>query len=383
MMLSKYWACAIGITAALVGCGSSSEPRRDFHTLQPAASATPATTGSAAGAFATAGNASPATAAGGGMAAAPITASPNTVAAGAAGQSGALNGAAVGGSGAAATSMAMAGGAGRAGTAGNADEMVSSASGPEPSRLPMVKGTCPELKDGMLTVTGTSLQLSVGTKPGPMYFYWHATTQHYDEVERALPHVTADTKTHGGMVASFEQTNNMGTNTGNNVWYTGDFDAADQLLACGIQKGLIDTNRIYTAGYSAGGIQACAMVATHGSYIASAICYSGSAAVFQGTPKDKTHLPPVLLPHGAAGSDVLILDMAQQSVAWEGDYTKAGGFAIDCMDGGDHLTSAAKRMGLDGHALEFLNAHPYGIHPEPYAGGLPSGWPMYCKIVKQ
>lgn len=239
------------------------------------------------------------------------------------------------------------------------------------------------MKDGIITVAGTSLQLTVGTKPGPAYFYWHATTQHYGEVERALPKATANTKTKGGFVASFELTNNKGTNTGNGVWYTGDFDAADQILACAIQKGIVDTTRIYTAGYSAGGIQACAMVTTHGQYLAAAICYSGSAAVFSGMPKDKSHLPPTLVPHGAPGSDVLILDMAQQSVAWENAYTAAGGFAIDCMDGGDHLASASKRMGLDGRAMEFLDAHPYKVSPEPYASGLPSGWPAYCNVVSK
>jgi hypothetical protein len=279
-----------------------------------------------------------------------------------------------------------------AGSAPESPPMTSAAAGaaapsgersrPDPSQLPTVKGECPAFRDGMISVAGTSLQLWAGTKPGPVYFYWHATTQHWDEVERALPNATKDVATQGGFVASFEETNMQGINTGNYVWYTGDFDAMDQLLACGIEKGIVDTTRIYTAGYSAGGIQACAMVTTHASYLAAAICYSGSAAVVGGTPKDPTRLPPVLVPHGAPGSDVLILDMAQQSVAWERDYTKAGGFAIDCMDGGDHLSSAFTRMGLDGHAMEFLHAHPYGVAPEPYAAALPSGWPAYCQIAK-
>jgi hypothetical protein len=278
--------------------------------------------------------------------------------------------------------MGSVGAAGAAAPSGNAEGPSGDRTRPDPSKLPTVKGSCPAFEEGMITVAGTSLQLWAGDKPGPVYFYWHATTQHWDEVERALPNATKNVATEGGFVASFELTNNQGTNTGNFVWYTGDFDAVDQLLACGIEKGLVDTTRIYTAGYSAGGIQACAMATTHASYLAAAICYSGSAAVIGGTPKDPSRLPPVLVPHGAPGSDVLILDMAQQSVAWERDYTKAGGFAIDCMDGGDHLASAAKRMGLDGRAMEFLAAHPFGIEPEPYAAALPSGWPEYCQIAK-
>ena len=28
----------------------------------------------------------------------------------------------------------------------------------------------------------------------------------------------------------------------------------------------------------------------------------------------------------------------------------------------------------------FMQDHPFGIAPEPYAGGLPAGYPSYCKI---
>jgi hypothetical protein len=53
-----------------------------------------------------------------------------------------------------------------------------------------------------------------------------------------MPGATQGVGANGGIVASFDTTNAQKTNTGNNVWYTGDFDTADQILACGIQKGL-------------------------------------------------------------------------------------------------------------------------------------------------
>jgi hypothetical protein len=247
--------------------------------------------------------------------------------------------------------------------------------------LPAAPPSCPDLATGATTINGTALHLWVGSKPGPMYFYWHATGQQYTEVDRGMPGVTQGVGTNGGIVASFDTTNAQKTNTGNNVWYTGDFDTADQILACGIQKGLVDTTRIYTAGYSAGGLQACAMVSQRGAYLAAAICYSGGAAIISGTPVDTSHLPPTLLAHGAQGSDMFILDFNVASHNWENQYKAAGGFSIDCDDGGDHITSAFTRMGLGGHAMEFLAAHPYGVTPEPYAGGLPAGWPAYCHVV--
>jgi hypothetical protein len=252
---------------------------------------------------------------------------------------------------------------------------------PAADKLPTVTGTCPDLKTGAATINGTALQLWVGTKPGPMYFYWHATGQTYTEVMQGMPGATAGVTTDGGIVASFSTTNKMGADTGNSVWFTGDFVTADQILACGIQKGLIDTSRIYTAGYSAGGLQACAMVAQRGKYLAAAICYSGGASQIGGTPQDKSNLPPTLLLHGGAGKDMFILDFNAQSHTWETAYVKAGGFAIDCDDGGDHITSAGTRMGFGGRAMPFFKDHPFNTKPEPYSP-LPTTWPTYCQIAK-
>jgi hypothetical protein len=123
-------------------------------------------------------------------------------------------------------------------------------------------------------------------------------------------------------------------------------------------------------------------VAQRGKYLAAAICYSGGAAIISGTPQDTTDLPATLLLHGAAGKDTFILDFNQASQTWATAYVKAGGFAINCDDGGDHITSAFARMGFGGRAMPFLAAHTYDNEPEPYAGGLPSGWPSYCQIVK-
>ncbi len=250
---------------------------------------------------------------------------------------------------------------------------------PPADKLPTVTGTCPSLTTGPITVNGTAGNIWVGTKPGPMYIYWHATGTTYTEIDQGMPGATSGVATNGGIALSFNTTNNQGTDTGDAVWFTGDFDSSDQVLACGIQKGLVDTSRIYTAGYSAGGLQACAMVATRGKYLAAAICYSGGAAIISGTPQDTSNLPATLLLHGAAGKDTFILDFNAQSQTWANQYTTAGGFAINCDDGGDHITSAFTRMGFGGRAMPFLQAHTWHQTPEPY-DPLPSDWPSYCTI---
>jgi hypothetical protein len=251
------------------------------------------------------------------------------------------------------------GGASGASGMGTGGTVVSSDGKPPADKLPKVNGACPPMTTGTATVNGTPAHIWAGTKPGPAYIYWHATGTAYTEVMQGMPGATGAVGTAGGFVVSFDSTNSKGTNTGNGVWFTGDLESADQVLACAIEKGIVDTSRIYTAGYSAGGLQACAMVAQRSKYLAAAICYSGGAAIIQGTPTDKSNLPAVLLLHGGMGKDTFILDFFNASQSWGAAYVKAGGFAI----------------------MKFFQAHTFGLKPEPYSP-LPADWPMYCQIMK-
>ena len=75
-----------------------------------------------------------------------------------------------------------------------------------------------------------------------------------------------------------------------------------------------------------------------------------------------------------------ILDFAQASKSYEQQIRKLAGFAVDCDDGGTHI-DIAKRFQVAPSAWAFLKSHPFGVSPEPYAGGLPAGFPSYCSIV--
>jgi hypothetical protein len=131
--------------------------------------------------------------------------------------------------------------------------------GSEPSMLPQVKGSCPALKDGNVSLDGATVRLWVGSKPGPLYMYFHGTGTSPGEIDQGIPGATSSVKSEGGIAASWDQSNGRGTTTGT-IWYTGDLEAADQLVACGIEQGLVDTTRIHVAGYSAGGLQTGAFI---------------------------------------------------------------------------------------------------------------------------
>ncbi|MGH7270408.1 MAG: hypothetical protein ACREJ3_08250, partial [Polyangiaceae bacterium] len=143
----------------------------------------------------------------------------------------------------------------------------------------------------------------------------------------------------------------------------------------------IDPRRIHTAGYSAGGLQTVYMWFARSGYLASVISYSGGDDVIDKVPlQDPSNAPAAIAAHGAMGSDALGIDFAQASATWESDIKSAGGFSIDCNDGGNHLAFFQTRApGLKPVALKFFDAHPFGVKPEPYTS-LPAGFPSYCKI---
>jgi hypothetical protein len=250
--------------------------------------------------------------------------------------------------------------------------------------IPKAKQTCPSLADldgTNVTILGNPVTIWSGPagSVGPMVFYWHATSATSQEAVAGLGPGTREVVTSGGVIASFNQSNGIGTNTGDFTWYTGDFEAADEILACAKQQGLVDLARIHAAGYSPGSCQTAAMVYAR-AYLASVVCYSGGAKTM-GPLLDPKNPPALFAVHGAVGKDVYGVDIAQNTLLLGSDLKGKGSFVIDCDDGGDHLQSGPARLaGAAGSAWQFLNDHPYGVTPEPYQT-LPSTFPSYCKVM--
>ena len=192
--------------------------------------------------------------------------------------------------------------------------------------------------------TGT-LQAQIWAAPnvtagGPIIVYWHGTgSSPTSEVPLAFD-VNAVTAA-GGVIAGFISSSRTGTttgDTGNGVWFQSDAAFADQVVACAISQLHVDPRRIHVAGYSAGALQTVYMWFARSGYVASVISYSGGTdGANQVRMQDATNVPPLIAAHGAMGQDMFILDFAQTSAQWEGIAKQAGGFSIDCNDGGNHL----------------------------------------------
>jgi poly(3-hydroxybutyrate) depolymerase len=218
---------------------------------------------------------------------------------------------------------------------------------------------------------------------GPLVIYYYATGSNATvEPPTTLGQAQLDAIiAKGGAVVAQNRTTARGKTTGNNVWYTGDVDIADEIVACGIAKQAIDPRRIHVAGYSAGGIQTTHMWYARSGYVASVLTYSGGSVGINVVPiQDAAHPPAALVTHGAKGSDTYqgVVDFFDTSKSFVADIKAAGGFAIDCDDGGAH-SDFTRRTKVAPQALQFFMDHPYGVSPKPYAS-LPSTFPSYCKI---
>jgi hypothetical protein len=185
----------------------------------------------------------------------------------------------------------------------------------------------------------------------------------------------------GGMVASFAHSKGTGTNTGDAVWYTDDFLTADQVVACAIQSLNIDTTRIYTTGASAGALQATWMSYARSGYIAAAATLSGGLTGAGGfyedpQPQDPTNIPAAMAVHGKTGTDVVVLDFAVASAAWEADVAKRGGFSMDCNTMQGHVSGPPQ---ICPGIWQFFEDHPFKVKPQPYPP-IPAVFPSYCVI---
>jgi hypothetical protein len=250
--------------------------------------------------------------------------------------------------------------------------------------LPQVNGTCPTLTTGMVTISGISVQVWAGTKsdtPAPMIVYWHVTGGTSSEAVGGIgmpASVAQEITDEGGIIVSPQNSTMMGMNTGNDVWYTGDFDIADQLVACAFQQYNLDPHRIYSEGGSAGALQAGTMLFQRSNYIAAVLPNSGGYTIGGMDLQNPKHVPAIMTMHGAQGVDMVIVDFSQQSLYEDGQVATLGGFAVDCNTGLGHV-EAPDSLKLNG--WQFLKDHPFGVSPEPYANGLPSTFPSTCKII--
>jgi predicted esterase len=250
--------------------------------------------------------------------------------------------------------------------------------------IPAVKGTCPMLvglSGTSVTFGGQTALIWSGTKQtggegAPLLFYWHGTGIPATEVQGTMAAQIPQITGAGGLVASFSSTYGTGTDTsGDGVFFADDFNTADQILACAVQQLNIDVHRLISAGCSTGGLQTGSMLYLRSGYLACAMPNSGGASF--PLPLQDKHVPSLITTHGAMGSDVVVIDFSTTSATEDKDVKSKGGFVVDCNHGGGHCGAPANDIAAQ---WKFCMDHPFGVTMDPYAGGLPSSFPTYCKV---
>ncbi|MET0344576.1 MAG: PHB depolymerase family esterase [Polyangiales bacterium] len=276
--------------------------------------------------------------------------------------------------------------AGSIGGGGSEGEVPGDTETPPPSgggtgsgpKVPEVTGTCPEFRSGTATIGGLGgISMQVGAKKqgtGSLVFYWHGTGS--SSFESRMFAGTSEVLAQGGIVvAPSGSTRTGGDCSGTGTFSKDDMKVADLIYACAVKNHGIDPKRVYTTGCSAGGLQAGCFAALRSSYVAAAVPNSGGI-VFPQAIQDKNNIPAIMTMHGGPG-DVVIVTFSQTSATLDRQMKTAGGFVVNCNHGGGHCGAPGP---LQQAGWTFMKAHPFGTKPSPYAGGLPSGFPSYCKV---
>jgi poly(3-hydroxybutyrate) depolymerase len=221
------------------------------------------------------------------------------------------------------------------------------------------------------------IRMVAGSKPGsptaPMVFYWHGTGGSSGEFALQAGAVNTGVVSEGGVLISFQGTTGGDLLSGTFIFGMGDFNLADQLVACAVRDANVDPRRIFATGCSAGGLFSTAMAVLRSNYMAAAAPNSGGLilpGMFQ-----NGYTPALMTIHGAPGLDVVVIDFSVSSTTADTQFSDRGGFVINCNHGGGHCGGG----GLAGDIWKFFKAHPYGVDPHPWMS-LPAGFHSSCKI---
>ena len=269
----------------------------------------------------------------------------------------------------------------------------SGAIAPPKEFLPPASGPCPELRDGYVMFAPDGMQRSVllymsdaaMTLDGPLVFSWHSTLPNPEDAPSWLGRgVIEEIKALGGIVAAPE----TGYPRERRPWdntplgaqgVDGDQRLMDEIVACAQEKVGIDLRNIHATGMSAGGLKAAQVSLRRSGYLASVVVYSGGLTEGDMPPdQDPDNKLAAMILYGGT-SDISPVDginYTDASNRYRDLLKSQGRLAFLCNHGGGHSVPRDSQES----AWRFMQDHPYGVTPEPYAQALPDGFLRYCSL---
>ena len=258
-------------------------------------------------------------------------------------------------------------------------------------RIPQPTGACPSFATGTLMFSPLAIEpravdITMGSSSGgALVFYFHAFLTNPMEAGLALSGAIDEITAGGGMVVA-PHSDPLGAYE----WFLTDDQVPehtyddlyliDEIVACAVEQGLVDSRRIHMLGMSAGGTAVAQMGFYRSRYWASIATYSGGLTdqlEEPGNDDASNHFAALLFHGGALDTFPLFnFDFALESANLRDRLDREGHYWILCDHGLGHTLPTE-----DGPSAvwRFFQDHPYGTDPSPYAsGGLPPEIPDYC-----
>lgn len=260
-------------------------------------------------------------------------------------------------------------------TGGSGDEEPARV-GPEYSH-----GACPALSEGTIDAfpTGdTSYRVKIELPPdpvgAPVLFAWHWLGGRAQDIIRYMD--LDDLADEEGVIVIAPDSDGSAYE-----WHflddpegNPDLLLFEDLLSCAWQQLGADLDRIHALGMSAGGLQTTYLSMHEAEWLASTAPFSGGTLDgFYSTPARPL---PVLITWGGPDDTYGSLSFEQTSLNFAAHLVEDGSFVVECIHDGGHTIPD----GATDYAWRFLSDHPYGVDPEPYADGLPEGFPSFCRV---
>jgi dienelactone hydrolase len=148
----------------------------------------------------------------------------------------------------------------------------------------------------------------------------------------------------------------------------------DDLLACLHGQLSVDLDRIWATGMSAGGLWSSYLLVHRAQHLSAVAPFSGG--LFPGFYEAPADPIPTLLTWGGPSDTYGALEFEPLNIELSAALRADGHFVAECVHDRGHRLPADPR----GLYWPFFEAHPWGITEEPWAGGLPEGWPEWCRL---
>lgn len=242
-------------------------------------------------------------------------------------------------------------------------------------------GDCPALADGAMDfVSGddtrrVKIRLPADPTGAPVLFAWHWLGGSAGEIIRIMD-LDALAQAEGIIVIAPESRDDEAYEW---AFLDNSEDNPDalffrDLLSCAHATWGVDLDRVHATGMSAGGLWTTWLTMYQAEWLASTAPLSGGT--LEGSYESPEWALPVLLTWGGPTDTYQTLSFDDANQYFSAELQDDGHFVAECVHDGGHTIP----NGATAWVWQFLADHPRDAATEPYADGLPQGFPDWCAL---